>query len=77
MMQQQQHDFDITTALKTRKPLRKTTMATLMEGMESKGGVDLQQQLQNKLKGRKLSIDLGQSLVISCIYHSLCSAFSV
>ena len=65
MMQQQQPDFDITAALKTRKPLRKTTMATLMEGMDSKGGVDLkqqqqQQQLENRLRGRKLNIGLGQ-----------------
>ena len=70
MMQQQQPDFDITAALKTRKPLRKTTMATLMEGMDSRGGVDLQQQqqqqqqqLESRLRGRKPSIGLGRLVV--------------
>lgn len=66
-LQQQQQDFDITAALKTRKPLRKTTMATLMEGMDSKGAVDQQeqQQVQNRLRGRKPSIELGQLVVLS------------
>lgn len=66
-LQQQQQDFDITAALKTRKPLRKTTMATLMEGMDSKGAVDQQQQqqVQNRLRGRKPSIEIGQLVVLS------------
>ena len=72
MMQQQQQDFDITTALKTRKPLRKTTKATMMEGMDSKGDVDLQQQLQSRLKGRKLSTELGESVVLSS-----CNLFTI
>lgn len=66
VMQQQQQDkqFDITTALRTRKPLRKTTLATLMEEVDGKGGMDTQQ-LQNRLKGRKLSITQGQSVVLT------------
>lgn len=63
----QDKQFDIATALKSRKPLRKTTTATLMEGMGpgvkggGGGGMDLQQQIQSRLKGRKLSVELGQA----------------
>ena len=53
------NQFDITEALKTRKPLRKTTRANLMGGAGSGGrgseGQDLQQQLQKKLREKKLS----------------------
>lgn len=76
VMLQQDKQFDITTALKTRKPLRKTTMATLMEEVDSKGGMDTHQQLQSRMKGRKLSIERGMSLVLTLSIHMV-FAFSV
>ena len=55
-------EFDITAALKTRKPLRKTTKVNLIEGAGPGGrGSDLQQRLQSQLKGMKLSTEIGQS----------------
>lgn len=47
------NQFDITEALKARKPLRKTTKASLMGGGDENGGINLQQQLKNKVKGKK------------------------
>ena len=56
--------FDIAQALKSRKPLRKTSTAVKAEQMGSitadSGGGDLQQMLRSKLKDRKLSVPQGR-----------------
>ena len=57
----QKQSIDIAAALKSRKPLRKTSMATnfALEGVGLQGG-GLQQQLASKLKGKKLSFEQGE-----------------
>ena len=63
LQQQQDNQFDIAAALKSRRPLRKTTTATMIEGLGTPAGGDsggnLQQQLQSRMKGRKLSTERG------------------
>ena len=63
VLQNGNQEFDIATALKTRKPLRKTTKVNLIEGAGSGDqSSGLQQQLQSKLKGMKLTTEIGQSI---------------
>ena len=65
------NQFDITEALKTRKPLRRTTKPNLM-GSSGDGAGGMDKQLQNQLKGRKLStIEQGQS---NTTHHSTYTA---
>ena len=50
------NQFDITEALKTRKPLRKTTKAKLLVGTRPEGSENGENfLLKNRLKGSKLS----------------------